>query len=189
MTLALGGGEWSAACPSHTLPPGKTQYPLYRRLGGPQSRSGQVRKISHPPGFDPRTVQPIVKDNITIAIKSQQYHDYQYLKSHAMSTTKSREIISMQLTNTDYSWEPSIFFILLKLLQMAYICTWIWATPGACNRTALPFYIWLKPPLFYGHVNPTFLLPVTVPSEYHINKSRADRSISTISNSANFVLN
>ena len=42
-----------------TLPPGKTRYPLYRRLGGPQGRSGPVRKISPPPGFDPRTVQPV----------------------------------------------------------------------------------------------------------------------------------
>ena len=32
---------------------------LYRRLGGPQGRSGQVRKISPPPRFDPRTVQPV----------------------------------------------------------------------------------------------------------------------------------
>jgi hypothetical protein len=39
--------------------PGKTRYPLYRRLGGLQGRSGQVRKISPPPGFDPRTVQPV----------------------------------------------------------------------------------------------------------------------------------
>jgi hypothetical protein len=33
-------------------------YPLerHRRLGGPQGRSGRVRKISPPPGFDPRTV-------------------------------------------------------------------------------------------------------------------------------------
>ena len=38
---------------------GKTWYPLHRRLGGPQGRSGQVRKISPPPGFDPRTVQPV----------------------------------------------------------------------------------------------------------------------------------
>jgi hypothetical protein len=29
-------------------------------LGGPQGRSGQVREISLPPGFDPRTVQPVV---------------------------------------------------------------------------------------------------------------------------------
>ena len=39
--------------------PGKTRYRLYRRLGWPQDRSGQVRKISPPPGFDPRTVQPV----------------------------------------------------------------------------------------------------------------------------------
>ena len=42
-----------------SLPLGKTRYPLYRRLGGPQGRSGQVRKISPPPDFDPRTVQPV----------------------------------------------------------------------------------------------------------------------------------
>jgi len=35
MTAAIEGGEWSAACPGHTLPPGKTQYPFYRWLGGP----------------------------------------------------------------------------------------------------------------------------------------------------------
>ena len=39
--------------------PGKIRYPLYRRLGGPQDRSGQVRKISPPPGFVPRYVQPV----------------------------------------------------------------------------------------------------------------------------------
>ena len=33
------------------LPPGKTRYPLYRRLGGPQGRSGRVRKISPPTGI------------------------------------------------------------------------------------------------------------------------------------------
>ena len=45
--------------PCRSLPSGKTRYPLYRRLDGPQRRSGQVRKISPPPGFDPRTVQPV----------------------------------------------------------------------------------------------------------------------------------
>ena len=34
-------------------------YPLYRRLGGPQGRSGQVWKISPPPGFGSQTVQPV----------------------------------------------------------------------------------------------------------------------------------
>ena len=41
------------------LPPGQNRYPSYRRLGGPQSQSGQVRKISPPPGYDPQTVQPV----------------------------------------------------------------------------------------------------------------------------------
>jgi hypothetical protein len=41
------------------VPPGKTRYPLYRRLGGPQGRSVRARKTSPPPGFDPRTVQPV----------------------------------------------------------------------------------------------------------------------------------
>ena len=38
------------------LTPVKTRYSSYRRLGGPQDRSGRMRKISSPPGFDPRTV-------------------------------------------------------------------------------------------------------------------------------------
>ena len=57
-TSALDGGGGQRHAPA-ALPTGKTRYPLYRRLGGPQGRSGQVRKISPPPGFDPRTVQPV----------------------------------------------------------------------------------------------------------------------------------
>jgi len=56
---ALEGSEGSASRPGRSLPPGKTRYPLYRRLGGPQGRSKQARKISPPPGFEPWTVQPI----------------------------------------------------------------------------------------------------------------------------------
>ena len=59
LTSALEGGEGSASRPGRSLPPGKTRYPLYRRLGGLQGRSGQVRKISIQPGFDPRTVQHV----------------------------------------------------------------------------------------------------------------------------------
>jgi hypothetical protein len=33
------------------IPPRKTRYPLYRRLGRFQGRSGRVRKISPPTGF------------------------------------------------------------------------------------------------------------------------------------------
>jgi hypothetical protein len=44
LTSALEGGEWSASRPGRALPPGKEpppRSPLYRRVGGPQSRSGR----------------------------------------------------------------------------------------------------------------------------------------------------
>ena len=51
------------------LPPGMTRYPLYRRLGDPQSRSGQVQKISPPPGFNPRTIQPVASRYTDLATR------------------------------------------------------------------------------------------------------------------------
>jgi len=54
---ALDGVGGSRQVPA-ALPPGMTQYPLYRRLGRPQHQSGQVQKNFPAPEFDPRTVQP-----------------------------------------------------------------------------------------------------------------------------------
>ena len=53
-------GEWLAARPGRTLPPGKSRYPLYRRLDGPQGRSGWVENLV-PTGIRSRTVQPIAQ--------------------------------------------------------------------------------------------------------------------------------
>jgi hypothetical protein len=53
---------------SAALFPGNIQYPLHRRLGGPRSRFGQVRKISPPPGFDFRTVHPVANRYTDCAI-------------------------------------------------------------------------------------------------------------------------
>ena len=39
-------GEWPASRPGRTLPLGKTRYPLYRRLGGPQGRSGLEENVA-----------------------------------------------------------------------------------------------------------------------------------------------
>ena len=52
MTAALKVGEWSAARTGRTLPPGKTRYPFYRRLGGTQGRSGRAEKLV-PTGIRP----------------------------------------------------------------------------------------------------------------------------------------
>ena len=45
--------------PRPIFTPGRTRHPLYRMLDGPQSLSEQEWKISPPPAFDPRTVQPV----------------------------------------------------------------------------------------------------------------------------------
>jgi len=57
---ALEGGEWSAARSGCTLPPGKTRYPFYRRLGGPQVRSGRAENLV-PTGMRSRIVQPVAQ--------------------------------------------------------------------------------------------------------------------------------
>ena len=53
MTAALERGEWTAARPDRTLPPGKIQYPFHRRLGGAPRAYLDGVKISSQPVFDP----------------------------------------------------------------------------------------------------------------------------------------
>jgi len=67
------GGQRQAPAALH---PGKTRYPLYRRLNVPQSRSGHVRKIAPPPGLDPRTFQPVASRYNDWGIQA--HHELQY---------------------------------------------------------------------------------------------------------------
>ena len=60
------------------LPPGKTRYQLYRRMGGPQGRSGRVWKISLPPGFDPRNLQPVGETLCRLKYHGPYYYYYYY---------------------------------------------------------------------------------------------------------------
>jgi len=59
LTSLLDGGGWSTPRRGRFTPWKEIRYPSYKRLGGPQARSGRVRKISPTPEFDPRTVQPV----------------------------------------------------------------------------------------------------------------------------------
>ena len=54
---ALDGVDGQSHAPA-AIPPEKTRHPLYETRW-PQGRYGKVRKILPPPGFDPRTVQPV----------------------------------------------------------------------------------------------------------------------------------
>jgi hypothetical protein len=62
--MGVGGQRHAPAA----ITPGKTRYPLYRRLGRPQNQPGRVRKTSPPPGFYPRTVHPIASGSTDCVI-------------------------------------------------------------------------------------------------------------------------
>jgi len=74
LTSALEGVGVHRHAPA-SLPPGKTRYPLYRGLGRPQGRSGRVRNISLPLGFDLRTVQSVASGYTDGAIAARLYNN------------------------------------------------------------------------------------------------------------------
>ena len=95
-----------------------TQYrSLYRRMCGPQSRSGRVRKISPQPGFDPRTVQP----------RSQLLYRLSYPGSQVLKKDPERKILMYYVMlslvywwkSTDVSkWHCVTFFTVRKLIRL-----------------------------------------------------------------------
>ena len=69
LTSVLDGVSVQRHAPA-ALPPGKTRYPLYRRLGGIHGPLGRMRKISPPTEFDPRAVQPVASSYTDWAIRA-----------------------------------------------------------------------------------------------------------------------
>jgi len=62
LTSALYGSEWSASRLGRFIPAGESPwYPLYRKLGGPQSQCGRrgKRKIPAPAGSQNPVIQPV----------------------------------------------------------------------------------------------------------------------------------
>jgi len=88
MTAALEGGEWSAARPGRTLPPGKTRYPFYRRLGGSQGRSGRAESLV-PTGIRSRTVQPVVSRYADWATRPTHTHTHTHTHIHTHTHTQT----------------------------------------------------------------------------------------------------
>jgi hypothetical protein len=79
LTSALDGVSGQRHAPV-ALPRVKARYILYRRLGGRQGRSGRVRDMSPPLGFDPRTVQPVATCYTDWAIQAHILQHYGNLK-------------------------------------------------------------------------------------------------------------
>ena len=78
------GGEWSAARPGRTLPPGKTRYSFYRRLGGPQDRSGRAENLV-PTGIRSRTVQPLAQSLYRLIYRAHHNSFKLHIKLHFIS--------------------------------------------------------------------------------------------------------
>ena len=62
--MGMGGQRHAPAA----LPRNETLYPMYGWLGGPQGRSGRVRKIQLPPALDIRNVHPVASRDTDWAI-------------------------------------------------------------------------------------------------------------------------
>jgi len=99
MTAALEGGEWSAERPGHTLPQGETGYPFYRRMGGPQGRSGQTENLV-PTGIRSRTVQPVAQSL--------------YRLSYPAHTEKDIWILNREITG---GWGQFVIYTLHQILD------------------------------------------------------------------------
>ena len=93
---ALDGGGWSTPRPGRFTPGKQRRYPLHRRLGRPQGRSRRIRKLSPPPGFDPRTVQPVASRNTDWAIAA---HTCNLMTSNLIVITKGPYFV--------FSYRPS----------------------------------------------------------------------------------
>jgi len=94
MTAALEGDEWSASRPGRTLPPGKTRYPFYRSLGGPQGRSGRAENLI-PTGIRSRIVQPIPSRNVHNLLD--EFHKLRDLQSQRNTVYTNNLVLLLQI--------------------------------------------------------------------------------------------
>ena len=100
MIAALEGGEWSAGRPGRTLPPRKTRYPLYRRLGGSQGRPGRAENLA-PPGFDPRTVQPVAQSLYRLSYQAHTYTILSDIRRHFGKHTNKETKCTIHITDKE----------------------------------------------------------------------------------------
>ena len=137
MTTTLEGGWGSASRPGRFLPPGKARYPLYRRLGGPWGRSGQVRKISPPPGFDSRTVQPVASRCIDYATRPTKCNTVWYIN-----------FLCVLINSSKTKWKPFLSKaprLLPFVLLIRATCRWRCAALVEWLLTGETEILWEKP--------------------------------------------
>ena len=125
MTTALESCEGSESRLGRSLPPGKTRYPLYRRLGGPQGWSGQVQKIFPSPGFDPRTVRPVASRCTDCAIRPTLWGEVEKYFRAGKTTDDNTGHLHCMLDSQGYKRTLSVCYIYCfstaKLVARTYL--------------------------------------------------------------------
>ena len=113
-------GEWSAARPGRTSPPGKTRYPLYRRLGGPQGRSGLAVNLV-PTGIRSRTVQPDSSVAIPTELSGPHLNRNKIHKSISHLTTNTSPLhYKEHAVDADSKMGVYIVYIILRIIWNKY---------------------------------------------------------------------
>ena len=154
MTAALERVEWPAARPGRTLPPGKTRYPFYRRLGGPQGRFGRAENLV-PTGIRSRIVQLVVSrytDWATQPTYSLQYWSYflQVPPSNVAKLPRWREVAAQKIwpvpetvvtvlcTSDDgCGWHPKYVEWACRIINRLLCVASRWAIINICRDTSL----------------------------------------------------
>ena len=114
-------GEGSESRPGRSLPPGKTRYPLYRRLGGPHGRSGCGKSRLHqdsiprPSSRYPVAIPTTLPDPQLRALLAQKMR----MLLKATNMTPKFGFIESQLTIWFYT--SSVLYLVLLLCPDVYL--------------------------------------------------------------------
>ena len=128
-------GEWSAAGPGRTLPPGKSRYPFYRRLGGPQGRSGRAENTQKctitPRGSAPNHSTPL-HQHPSLDMTLRYFRPNPFLP------------FTLSPKNPFYFCPPKFCFIVTQLVYpKGFLCKTFHAFPPSSHSPAQPI---LGPP-------------------------------------------
>ena len=157
MTAALELGKWSAARPGRTLPPGKTRYPFYSRLGGSQGRSGRAENLV-PTRIRSRTVQPVDSRNTDCATRPtiNAVNSYNYSVStgflrHFQLTADTMKINENQPNSpfltvvTNYKLSPSQKTKACHIFLSYFLCSLLYSFPFPSSAYVCKTLIILQP--------------------------------------------